>query len=374
MAFQRIIAGLMATVTLSACAGNNGGGPLGIVMLSSKQHVASAEPLFSDKEDVCLDSPAFLISMFTDHPNLQSFKGKDREACEDLSNAFSRMLSARSGDATKPIPTTAAPDDKTPTVREESTSTSKPTIHYDTMHRNEIIDGLIAASNRKCGRYIAFLKTYDGNVNSTFGLASLITGGLSAFVGGESTAKALGGTSAILNGSRETFNQAHFSNQTIQVLAAAFEKAREDRRKHITAYQQCPISQYTLMRGVEDAFQYHSECSVVFGLAEAARAVERANNPDIATMKTMLADLQSLKKQAKKFGDDSDDDGSTPVSQNGGAAAPAGAPPTADGAAAPANNNPANAATAAASTPPTSSDPPPSCPFGATQSTAPATG
>lgn len=145
------------------------------------------------------------------------------------------------------------------------------------------------------------LKNADGAMNAGLSLAAIISGGLGAIAAGEETAKALSGTSSIFSGSRAALNEVYLTNQTIHVLASAYEKARQAQRQAIANRQQCDTAQYTIMRGIEDAFSYHAACSVVVGLAETARAIERADNPGLDTMRKSLAELSAFQAQAAEF-------------------------------------------------------------------------
>ena len=276
---------------LAACS-QDGGGPLGIELFNRNQHVAAAEPLFGRREDRCLENPSFLMSIFaqrqqqtgTDQTGNETpgatLVGDSLQAtCNRLRGSISAVLMASF--------TPAAPG-----------GTPSPAA-YDQRARNEVMDALVASSNRRCGRYMAFLQTYDANINTSFGVLSIIAGGLSPIVRGDDTARTLGGISAMLTGTRGTFNEAHFRNRTIAVLASAFENARRQQRRDMVNLQQCPVDQYTLMRGMEDAFRYHSTCSVVAGLEEAAKAVERAHSPDIATMRRQMQELAELRTQMR---------------------------------------------------------------------------
>jgi hypothetical protein len=271
-----LLAGTASSFLLTGCA-DEGGGPLGIVLFDKTHHVAAAEPLFGKGEDRCLDSPGFLISITAKAPAATSAaQPRTRDpladpACVRLSQTISGALQ---------------------TPQNSATSSG-----YDERQRNEVIDALIAASNRKCGRYTAFLQTYDANINSTFGIGALATAGLATVVGGESASKALAAGSAFLTGTRSTFNEAHFRNRTIAVLATAFENARREQRQAITNFQQCKPAQYTMMRGIEDALRYHNTCSVVSGLDEAARAVQRANSPDLETMRKAMTEILAIRQQ-----------------------------------------------------------------------------
>lgn len=276
---KRIGPSFLAIVTiffLSSCAGS-GAGPLGLGAVIGDRNLASAEPLFSENEEKCLDSADQLLSLIYGPDARDGELGAS--PCKQMRTTMRYIIGDGAG---------------SPNL----------TPRYTDAQRNEIIDALIASSNRKCTRYLALLKNADGAMNSTLSIGAIISGGLGSFLGGAETAKALAGTSSILSGSRAAINESYLSNQTIQVLAAAFEKGRREQRKVITNRQACPIGQYTLMRGIEDALQYHNSCSLVFGLAETAKSIERSENPGLEVMRQSFADLANFKRQAAEFSSD----------------------------------------------------------------------
>lgn len=264
----------IAYLTLASCAGG-GAGPLGIGAIAGNRNLAAAEPLFSREEESCMGSADRLIGTIFGGPDEASAsKAKWRTSCARIRANFRFML-----------PSTAAGT----------------TPRYDASQRNEIIDALMASSNRKCTRYAALLKNADGAMNAGLSVGAIVTGGLGSILGGVNTAKALAGSSSILSGSRAALNDTYLSNQTIHVLTAAFEKARRAQRRVITNRQACSVEQYTLMRGVEDSFAYHQSCSLVAGLAETALSIERSENPGLDTMRQQFNELVNLRRQAAEF-------------------------------------------------------------------------
>lgn len=265
---------------LGACAGG-GAGPLGIGAIIGDRNLAAAEPLFSEDEERCLDTADQLLEILTPRTEAQeatgSFGGSAKRAarCKRIKDSVRSYFT--------------------------STGATSPASYTD-QQRNEVLDALIAASNRKCGRYTAMLKNADGAMNGGLSLASIVTGGLGAIVGGKETARALSGTASIFSGSRAALNEVYLTNQTIHVLAAAYDKARREQRQEITNRQACPTRQYTMMRAMEDAFTYHASCSIVVGLAETARSIERAENPGLDTMRKTFTQMAALQAQAAEFG------------------------------------------------------------------------
>ncbi len=278
-----ILTVLMAS--LNGCAGS-GGGFLGIGAVVGDRNLASAEPLFSKEEQGCLGSADQLIAIvfgpdkaiLPDNRKSKNIPGGP-DRCTQIKTNFRYMLSP------------AAPG------RESLTQ-------YNTAQRNEVIDALLASSNRKCTRYTALLKNADGAMNAGLSVGAILTGGLGSILGGAATAKALAGSSSILSGSRAALNETYLSNQTIHVLTSAFEKARRTQRRQITNREACSVDQYTLMRGIEDAFAYHDSCSIIAGLAETSLSIERSENPGMDAMRLQLNELANLRRQASEFAAD----------------------------------------------------------------------
>lgn len=262
---------ITAFLLTGACA-TPGGGPFGMVMFDPDQHVSAAEPLFGKADLQCLDDATFLLTLYAPDPVTNR-----PPACSSIRAAIAAALPHQAG----------------PVLPEKD--------RYGKVQRNEVVDGLMAASDRKCGRYIAFLQQYDGNVNSTFGIAALSTAALAAIATG-GTAQALAAASSIAGGSRNTLNQSHFNNQTIGVLANAFETVRKEQREKIAELQNKSPADYTLMRGVQDVTRYHANCSIVVGLKAAQRAVEEADSPSISSMQKMAEQLEKLNVAMQKAG------------------------------------------------------------------------
>lgn len=255
-----------------------GGGPFGIVMFDPDQHVSSAEPLWGKNDLRCLDNPTFLLALLS-----------NKDISQQNWPAVCRQMAVSIRDT---LPAMPAQDLNSPP-------------RYTALQRNEIIDAMMSASDRKCSRYIAFLQQYDGNVNSTFGIAAQSAAIIASMVSG-GTAQAFAAGAGIAGGVRGTLNESHFNNQTIGVLANAFENVRREQREKIAEFEAKDVKDYTLMRGIQDATRYHGSCSIVVGLKEAQRDVEAARSPNIDTMKSMVDKLNELRAGMKKFVDETE--------------------------------------------------------------------
>lgn len=272
-----------ASLLPGACA-TPGGGPFGFVMFDPNQHVAAAEPLFGQGDERCLDDPTFLLTVFAIRKETMPSDPNKVDVCTRIRWSLEWGLISDQA-YVLPVATKPPPTEITVTL-----------AHYDEQARNEVIGALVGASNRKCGRYIAFLQQYNGNVGAGFGiigqtasaLATVATGGLN---------KAFTVTSVIAGHARSEINEAYFANQTVGVLVQAFQNARATQAQTIANHlTNDPVPKYTLMQGLSDVFDYHASCSIVVGLEQAQQAVSAKAAPptaeDIASQLTKSPQLR----------------------------------------------------------------------------------
>jgi hypothetical protein len=243
-------------------------------MFTQDTRLASAEPLFGQDLDHCLDDPRFMISLMAKGPAEFEVGDPKAEKCKNLSDLFDSYLFTG--------------NDKNHFSSDASS----------VIRRNEVIQALIGISNRKCGRYSAHIKTFDGQSNSLLSVLAIATGGLGGIATTERAARLLAGTSAVASGSRVAINDAWFSNQTIQVLVAGYEKERSDQLRAIQQRQMCPIKYYPTMAGIADAMQYHASCSLITGLSAAAQAIESSDQPAVDVVRRQLTEIAAIRRQA----------------------------------------------------------------------------
>lgn len=341
---MRFLISIVLIITLTGCASSQAG-PFGINGVFGEGNLAKAQPLFDRHEEECLGSAHQLLNLMQSGNSSENSRPEKKEIkdveCEEIWSSFRDLLgdpkpplisfedaTARQKKATANLQTAAAAlkalDSDTNRkrlagakknsvvadglVKISSSKAERSTnmLNYNEHQRNEIIDALLAASNQKCNNYTALIKNTDGAVNAGLSVSAIITGGLGSILGGPNTARVFSGTSSILGGSRAAINETYLSNQTIHVLSAAFQNRRRISRQAILNRQACTVTEYTLMRGLEDAFDYHSSCSIVAGLEEAARTIERSANPGMEEMSRQLFLLAQLRNQAQKIGGDED--------------------------------------------------------------------
>lgn len=254
----------------SACA-TRGGGPLGLVLFDSDQHVSGAEPLFGTDESRCFRNPTFGLSFVMPSQPMTGYPA----ACREITSAVRAGLGATDASTARPIAYTEA-------------------------QRNEVIESFMSSSNYVCGDHMKFLQQWDGNVNSTLGLSSQAAAGIAAIVTG-GAAQAAAAAAAFLGGARGTMQNAYFHNKTVGILAAAFQAERKKQRDEITKLEAKTIKDFPLSRGVEQVLNYHGSCSIVVGLAAAQRAVDQAQNPNLETIRDFFKKFEEVRKEAAKF-------------------------------------------------------------------------
>ncbi|WP_417594974.1 hypothetical protein [Parasphingorhabdus sp.] len=280
--FFLILLPLLPSLLLGGCAS--------LRALSDNRELVQAEPLFGSAQDKCLDDPMFVLHVTAPSPK-SPLSGKPNRKPSERGNIEKYSNN----------PTNSLEHGECQKIAELLSEYTPDTQSLSQEGRNNIIDGLVAISNRKCGRYSSYLKTFDGASNSGFSIASILTGGVGSILQNASAARALSGSSAIFSGTRTALNQTWFSNQTIQVLVAAYENRRQKQLERMTNAQVCKIDRYSVMDGFADALKYHNSCSLIAGLSEAAIAVERVEQPGIATLRRQLADLTSLNADVNNF-------------------------------------------------------------------------
>jgi len=276
----------MSAVVLSGCD-----------YFDNNMKLARAEPLFGESYDHCFDDPAFLLTVMAPSATSQTANNQStarshasRGDCVDLKNTL-RPYFANDTSRTDSNSADVAP----------YASVRKSALSNLALQRNEVTHALVTISNRKCGVYSAHLKTFDGQTNSLLSVLAIATGGIGGVVQAAGAARALSSAAAISSGTRVALNDAWFSNQTIQVLVAGYEKERSTFLRTMNQRQVCPITHYPVMAGIADAMQYHSQCSLISGLSAAAQAIERSDEPGLDVMRRQLVAMAAVTGQAESL-------------------------------------------------------------------------
>jgi len=163
------------------------------------------------------------------------------------------------------------------------------------LRRNEIQDRIIAASNQRCGAYIQRLKQFDAETNLQLGFLTTAFATAGAIFSAESTIRASSGLAALFSGFRAEFNQEYFSNKTVHIIAEGIRSGRSEVLRDIYQLREnVSITEYTIWAAIADGIAYHDNCSLVAGLEQVARAVERVDNPGIKQMVKVFNELGAI--------------------------------------------------------------------------------
>ena len=154
--------------------------------------------------------------------------------------------------------------------------------------RNDLQDRLIAASNQRCATYLRVLTASKSQTQMGWsGLATLLSGA-AAVTTPAAAAKVLAAGSTVSNGLLSQFNEAYFSNLTVQVISSGIAKQREAALVNIQSQRNASLVDYPVNRAVADALNYHAMCNLVTGLETAAAATKNATAADLARMSAVV--------------------------------------------------------------------------------------
>lgn len=154
--------------------------------------------------------------------------------------------------------------------------------------RNDLQDRLIAASNQRCATYLRVLTASKSQTQMGWsGLATLLSGA-AAVTTPAAAAKVLAAGSTVSNGLLSQFNEAYFSNLTVQVISTGIAKQREAALVNIQSQRNASLVDYPVNRAVADALNYHAMCNLITGLETAAAATKNATAADVARTSALV--------------------------------------------------------------------------------------
>ncbi len=164
------------------------------------------------------------------------------------------------------------------------------------LERNALQERILAASNQRCGEYQQYLKRLDTQTNIFLGGLTTVAAGAGAIFTGASTVRALSGAAAIISGLRAEINEQYFHSLTIQVITDGADARRREIYDEILERQTASIDAYPVQAAVKDAITYHSECSLLSGLKQAALSIERAENPGLFSIERSLLQVRRIRQ------------------------------------------------------------------------------
>jgi hypothetical protein len=172
------------------------------------------------------------------------------------------------------------------------------------LQRNLVQNRLVAASERRCGRFFQFLKKDSSDMNFAFAAASGFLATAAALVPGMRATQNLAGLSAFSSGLRAEYNNEYYANLAISVITRGIEEKRNELRSKIQSIQQSEYGNYDIATAVADAVKYDASCNIVNGLEQANEAIQRLNEPGRDAMNRAL--LKDRLGRALSTGDTKD--------------------------------------------------------------------
>lgn len=145
--------------------------------------------------------------------------------------------------------------------------------------RNLVLNRLVAASERRCGRFFQYLKKENADKNFYFAIGSSVLATAGALVPGIRAAQNLSGLSALASGVRAEYNNEYYANLAVSVITKAIDEKRKELRLQLQAAQAQPYDRYDIAAAVADGVRYDASCNIVNGLEQANEALQRLNEP-----------------------------------------------------------------------------------------------
>lgn len=157
-----------------------------------------------------------------------------------------------------------------------------------TVRRDRVQDRLLAASEERCNVYKIYLKNFDTETKSIFGVFSTVFAGAGAIATGQLNTRALSGLAAITSGSGAEITSAVFSNVATHLLIPGIDSRREEIHKEIEIKRGRLDEKYTMEAALLDAARYHGACTLDTGLRSASDSISEVNNVGVRRMNEVL--------------------------------------------------------------------------------------
>lgn len=171
---------------------------------------------------------------------------------------------------------------------------SKP---VDRTKRNEMQDYLKAISNQNCVQYKSNSLSTQSSIAFGLDATSTILATAAVLLKPVSTAKALAGSSAALNGIQSQVSENFYREKTFEVITRAINIRRKElwanieRRRMDDAKSSNERIPYSVNRAIADAVEFNSACSLIEGFEmldqsvsgheeQVDKAVEKVTNPE----------------------------------------------------------------------------------------------
>jgi hypothetical protein len=164
-------------------------------------------------------------------------------------------------------------------------------IHQDgaIRGRNLVQNRLMAAAERRCGRYIQFLRSDNTSTNFAFASAAGVLSTLGALISHEQSARTFSALGGMTSGLRAEYNNEFYSNLAISVIIRGITEKRRSLREDLEHKQQTTsYDRYDIAAAIRDAVEFDAACNVVNGLETANEAVQRLNEPGRDAMNRAL--------------------------------------------------------------------------------------
>ncbi|MBI3675634.1 MAG: hypothetical protein HY243_03360 [Proteobacteria bacterium] len=184
----------------------------------------------------------------------------------------------------------------------------------DAASRNRAMDYLVQRSNRICEAHEAGIIADASSSNFGLSETATILSGMGALFTPAATVRALSGSAAIVNATRDNFNNVFYQNILASAVVKSIDKTRTEKMSALEASRTKSINDYSADQMVRAVLEYHSACSFYSGLVTLTDAAARINPSSvelterITALKDKLTELNAtisgLNDQIDRIGND----------------------------------------------------------------------
>jgi hypothetical protein len=168
-------------------------------------------------------------------------------------------------------------------------------VEQCTQARNQIVSGLMIASDNLCEKHKTSIYGNEAISNISFGtLTSLFSGG-AAVASAESTKTVLAALALFSNSERSLVNETVYKQMMITQIGAKVGQLRDNAKAELNQHLRSKIDEYSMVEAINGVVYYHNQCSFMNALQA---AVNDGTAPNQRTkLAAMRAELSSLDAQ-----------------------------------------------------------------------------
>lgn len=162
-----------------------------------------------------------------------------------------------------------------------------------TQQRNLAITILLTESDNVCQTHVTTIFGNEAAFNITSGTITNIASGWGAIASSSAAKSLLASIAFLSNAERSLINESVYKNMLVSAVTKKIGEARKGEKLAISAKLKTPISDYSVLEGINDVISYHQTCSFMYGLQKALdEGIQPSTGTKIAQLEQAKANLE----------------------------------------------------------------------------------